>query len=330
MSARALPWTGTAGLSPAARRRLWRDSLIAYAYLAPALALLILFHFLPAIYGLYISLWKWGIIQERFIGLQNYQNVAVDSAFWSSLGVTVWYVLLVIPAEMAIGLAVAYLLFQPIRARTAYRTAYFLPHITSTTAAAVVWRWMYNTQYGLLNDLADMFHLPRGLWLQESSGVFQQVLAPVGVTLPGWLGGPSVALVCIAAMSVWSYIGFYVVIYLAGLGNISKELYEAARIDGATEWQVFRRITLPLLSPTTFFLLIVGTIGAMQAFNQIYVMTGGGPLDTTRTVTMLVFKTFYQQTRVGYGSAMAVMLALIIVVLTIINFRFVGRRVHYD
>jgi ABC-type sugar transport system permease subunit len=139
-----------------------------------------------------------------------------------------------------------------------------------------------------------------------------------------------VALVCIAAMSIWGYIGFYVVIYLAGLGNISKELYEAARMDGANEWQVFRRITLPMLSPTTFFLLIVGTIGAMQAFNQIYVMTGGGPLDTTRTVTMLIFKTFYQQTRVGYGSAMSVVLALIIVALTVVNFRFVGRRVHYD
>jgi multiple sugar transport system permease protein len=254
--------------------------------------------------------------------------VLVDEAFWSSLGTTVWYVLLVIPAEMAIGLIVAYLLFQPIKGRGAYRTAYFLPHITSSTAAAVVWRWMYNQQNGLLNGTFEMVGLPRSLWLNESTGIFKLALGPAGAGLPEWMGGPSLALVSVAAMSVWSYIGFYVVIYLAGLGNISKELYEAARIDGANERQVFFRITLPLLSPTTFFLIVVGVIGAMQAFNQLYVMTRGG--SGTRTVTMLVFRTFYEQTRVGYGSAMAFILALFIVALTIVNFRFLGRRVHYD
>lgn len=319
-----------AGVSDAARVRYWRQSGVAYVYLAPALILLTLFHFFPAIFGLYISFWRWGLIQERFVGFENYQRVLVDEAFWKSLGTTVWYVILVIPAEMAIGLIVAYLLFQPIRARTAYRTAYFLPYITSTTAAAVVWRWMYNQQNGLFNGVLDMTGRPPSLWLNESAGVFRLMLGPLGERLPDWLAGPSLALVSVAAMSVWAYIGFYVVIYLAGLGNISKELYEAARIDGANERQVFFRITLPLLSPTTFFLGIVGVIGAMQAFNQIYVMTGGGPLDTTRTVTMLIFKTFYQQTRVGYGTAMAFLLALFIVGLTLLNFRFLGRRVHYD
>jgi multiple sugar transport system permease protein len=330
LTARALAWTRPAGMSDAAHRRYWRQTGVAYIYLAPALILLGVFHFLPAFYGFFISLWRWGLIPERFVGLENYQRVLVDEAFWNSLGVTVWYVILVIPAEMAIGLALAYLLFQPIRGRVAYRTSYFLPHVTSTAAAAVVWRWMYNQQNGLLNGIADMLGWPRSLWLNESNGVFGMLAATAGVTLPAWLSGPSLAMVCVALMSVWSYIGFYVVIYLAGLGNISKELYEAARMDGANEWQVFRKITLPMLSPTTFFLLIVGTIGAMQAFNQIYVMTGGGPLDTTRTVTMLIFKTFYQQTRVGYGSAMAFLLALFIIGLTIVNFRFVGRRVHYD
>ena len=136
------------------------------------------------------------------------------------------------------------------------------------------------------------------------------------MALPGWLAGPSLALVCVAVMSIWHYIGFNVVIYLAGLGGISRELYEAARMDGANEWQVFRRITLPLLSPTTFFLATVSTIGALQAFNTIYVMTNGGPLDTTRTVLLLVFKTFYQQTRVGYGSAIAFVLTFMILGLT--------------
>lgn len=330
MSVRALPWTRNNGQSAAARRRYWLDTGVAYLYIGPALVLLTIFHFFPAIYGFYISLFRWGIVQERFIGVQNYVQLSTESAFWRSLAITVWYVVLAIPAEMAIGLVIAYLLFQPIRARTAYRAIYFLPHITSTVAAALVWRWIFNPNNGLLNGVLDMVGLPRGRWLDESGGVFGLALANFGVQVPDWLAGPSMALVGVSIYSIWHYIGLYVVIYLAGLGNISKELYEAARIDGANEWQVFRRITVPLLSPTTFFLLIVSTIGALQAFNHIFVMTNGGPLDTTRTVTMLVFRTFYQQTRVGYGSAMAFVLTGIILLLTLVNFRLAGRRVHYD
>jgi multiple sugar transport system permease protein len=330
MGARALPWTRQTGLSDSARRRLLRQTAVAYLYLAPAIVLITLFHFLPAFYALYISLFRWGIVQEAFVGLDNYVRLVQDPAFWQSLGVTLWYVLLAIPAEIVLGLIVAYLLFQPIQGRTAYRTAFFLAYITSTVASGLVWRWIYNPQNGLLNGVLGMLGLPTGQWLLESSGLFAAWAAGLGIELPAWLAGPSVALVCIAIMSIWHYVGFNVVIFLAGLGNISKELYEAARIDGASEWLVFRRITLPLLSPTTFFLATVTTIGALQAFNQIYVMTNGGPLDTTRTVTMLIFRTFYQQTRVGYGSAMAFVLTAIILALTLINFRFVGRRVHYD
>lgn len=333
MSARALPWTRQGGVTPAAHRRFWRQTGIAYLYLAPAILLLTVFQFFPAVYAFYISLFRWDIVQGRFLGLENYQRLATDEAFWSSLGVTVWYVLLAIPAEMVLGLGIAYLLFQPIRARIAYRTAYFLPYITSTVAAAIVWRWIYNPNNGLLNGILASLGLPTSQWLGESSGVFALLLASAGIALPeglGWLGGPSVALVAVALMSVWHYTGFHIVIFLAGLGGISKELYEAARMDGANEWQVFRRITLPLLSPTTFFLLTVSTIGALQAFSQIYVMTNGGPQDTTRTVLMLVFKTFYQQTRLGYGSAIAFVLTGMILALTLVNFRLVGRRVHYE
>ncbi len=333
MSTRALTWTRPNGLTPAARRRFWRQTAIAYLYLSPAILLLTVFHFFPAIYAFYISLFRWDIVQGRFLGLENYQRLLVDEAFWNSLGVTVWYVLLAIPAEMVLGLLIAYLLFQPIRGRIAYRTAYFVPYITSTVAAAIVWRWIYNPNNGLLNSILAWAGLPTSQWLNESSGVFALLLAGAGVTLPpglGWLAGPSVALVAVALMSVWHYTGFHIVIFLAGLGGIPKELYEAARIDGANEWQVFRRITLPLLSPTSFFLVTVSTIGALQAFSQIYVMTNGGPQDTTRTVLMLVFKTFYQQTRLGYGSAIAFVLTGMILALTLVNFRFVGRRVHYD
>jgi multiple sugar transport system permease protein len=330
MSARALPWTRQTGLPDAARRRLLRQSAAAYLYLAPAIVLITLFQFFPAVYAFYISLFRWGIIQEAFVGLENYARLLTNEDFWKSLAITVWYVVLAIPLQLVLGLVIAYLLFQPIRARSAYRTAYFLPYITSTVAAAIVWRWIYSTDYGLLNGLLDAVGLPPGKWLNESSGVFQLLLGNLGIGVPDWLGGPSVALVCCALFSIWVFLGFNVVINLAGLGNVSKELYEAARIDGATEWMVFRKITLPLLSPTTFFLFIVGTIGALGAFNHIFVMTAGGPLDSTRTVMLLVFNTFYRQTRVGYGSAMAFLLTGFILALTLVNFRFIGRRVHYD
>jgi multiple sugar transport system permease protein len=147
--------------------------------------------------------------------------------------------------------------------------------------------------------------------------------------VPDWAAGPSLALVAVSLFSVWHYIGFQAVIFLAGLANISPEYYEAARLDGASELQIFRKITFPLLSPTTFFVFTIATIGALKAFNQIYVLTNGGPLDTTRTVTMLVFRTFFQQTQLGLGAAMAFLLTLVIVVGSIVQFRILGRRVFY-
>ena len=167
MSARAVPWTPSAQEAAAARRRMWRETGIAYLYLAPAIVLLGLFHFFPAVYALYISTFRWGIVQERFVGLENYQRLLTDERFWNSLGVTVWYVVLCIPAQIALGLGIAYLLFQPIRGRLGYRTAYFLPYITSTVAAALVWRWIYNPDRGLLNGVLSMLGLPTSQWLNE-------------------------------------------------------------------------------------------------------------------------------------------------------------------
>lgn len=327
-----VPMTGrmAPALAGARARAYWRETAVAYLYLAPAIVLLGAFNFFPAAFAFYISLFKWGLVQEEFVGLQNYVRLLANEDFWASLGISVWYVALAIPAEMALGLGIAYLLFQPIRARGAYRTAYFLPYITSSVAAGLVWRWLYKRDGGLLNGALEAVGLSPLMWLDEPDGVFQMLANLADATLPAWLAGPSLALVSVCVMSIWHYLGFYVVIYLAGLGNIPKETYEAARIDGAGEWQAFRWVTLPLLSPTNFFLLITGTIGALQAFNQIYVMTGGGPLDTSRTVLMLIFKTFYQQTRVGYGSAMAFVLTALILLLTWANFSLVGRRVTYD
>jgi ABC-type sugar transport system permease subunit len=319
----------------ARRRRILLESAQAYLFVLPALLILSLFNLLPAFAALAMSTMRWGIIPERFVGLDNYVAI-LDPAglrfgeFTNSLGVTIWYVLLTVPVEMALALAVAYLLFQKVVGRAAYRTAYFLPYVTSTVAAAAIFSWIFNPQYGFLNYVLGFVGVGAQAWVQEPRGFFELIAGHYGVRLPDWMAGPSLALVAVAIVTVWHFLGFQTVIFMAGLGNISREYYEAARIDGANERQVFFRITLPLLSPTIFFVLIIATIGAMRAFNQIYVLTNGGPLDTTRTVTMEIFRTFFQRGNIGLGAAMAFILVAIILALTFLQFRVVGRRVHYQ
>ncbi|MCL5074351.1 MAG: sugar ABC transporter permease [Chloroflexi bacterium] len=313
----------------ARRRKYWGEALTGILFLLPATVIIVLFHFTPVFYAFYISLFRWALLPEKFIGLENYATVLSSQGFWNSLLVTFYFVLGTVPLALAISFFVAYLLFQKIIARSFFRTVYFLPYITSIVAAAMVWRWIYHPQGGAANYFFNLLGLPMQQWLLEPTGIFKLLLGGAGITIPEWAGGPSLALVAVMLMTIWQSAGFDIVIMLAGLGNIPGELYEAARIDGAKERHLLRHITLPLLSPTLFFLGIITTIRAFQAFNQIYIMTNGGPVDTTRTVTMYIFSNFYEYTRVGYASAVAFVLFFVILGLTIIQIRVVGQRVHY-
>jgi multiple sugar transport system permease protein len=321
---------GVAGALAAAgsRRRVGkRNQPLAYLFLLPALAVLVLFHFFPIFYAFYISLHNWRIRRVGFIGLENYRQALQTEEFWRAFGNTVFYVLGTVPLTLALALLFAYLLFQKVRFLAFFRTAYFLPYITSTVAAAAIWGWIFRTDTGVLNQITGGLFGVRLRWLQEPTGVFLMLGRALGFAeaLPGWLHGPSLALVAVMVTSIWHYVGFDIVIFLAGLGNINRELYEAARIDGAGEWDLFRRITLPLLLPTVFFLTIISTIGAFQTFNQIYVMTGGGPINSSETVVIYMVNQFYSSTRFGYGSAVAFILFLFIFALTLIQLRL-GRR----
>jgi multiple sugar transport system permease protein len=309
------------------RRRFVRESLGAYGFLLPTLVIIGVFHLFAIFFAVYISLHKWSILKESYVGLANYADLLRDPQFRHSLGVTLWYVVGTVPVGLVLALGVAVLLFRPIRGRGFYRTLFFLPYVTSLVAAAAVWQWMYNPDYGVLNLALTKLGLPPQRWLLEPQGVFQLALAPAGITLPAWAAGPSLALVCIIVMSIWSGLGFNVIVYLAGLGAIPKELQEAARVDGASEWGVFRHITVPLLSPTTFFLVIIATIRAFQAFNQIYVMAPNDP--TTQTLTLFIFQTFYASSRAGYGAAAAMALFVILLLLTILQMRLGQERVSY-
>jgi multiple sugar transport system permease protein len=318
------------------RRRLPIEAMQAWLFLLPAVIVLGVFQIFPAIAAFYMSLFKWDVVQGAFRGLGNYSDWLYDNSirspdFWRALSTTFTYVIVTVPLEIGLALVLAYLLFQKMRGRGIYRTVYYLPYVTSFVAAAAVFFWVFHPQYGLVNDVLGIFGIGPQRWLDEPRGLFELAASGLGVTLPEWAAGPSLALVVISLVTVWHYLGYQIVIFLAGLSNISQEFYEAARLDGANERQIFTKITLPLLSPTTFFVFTVASIGVLKSFDSVYVLTGGagGPLDTTRTVTLLVFKTAFQQAQFGLGAALAFILTLIILLFTLIQFRILGRRVHY-
>lgn len=320
-----------------------KNEPLAYLFLLPAIAVLTVFHFFPLLFAFYISVHNWRIKKVGFNGLANYAEALGKREFWLSFGNTLYFVIGTVPLTMAIALLLAYLLFQKVRFLSFFRTVYFLPYVTSTVAAAAIWTWIFNGRTGILNALIDgaFGEENRLRWLQEPKGIFLMIADRFGVAIPAdyplaLLRGPSLALVCIMAMTIWHLLGFDIVIFLAGLGNINKELYEAARIDGANEWTIFRRITMPLLLPTISFLTIISTIGAFKTFNEIYVMStaafpggqasAGGPLGSTQTVVVYVYNQFYSSQRLGYGSAVAFLLFAVILALTLLQLSVSRRR----
>jgi multiple sugar transport system permease protein len=240
------------------------------------------------------------------------------------------------PFTIALGLFFAYLLYQGVRGRGIYRTVFFLPYIVSTVGSAIVWAWVFDPASGLANFILTRIGLPPLRWLIEPTGVFELIATQMHWTIPTWAYGPSLALVAVSIYSIWQSMGYDIVIFLAGLTNIPSELYEAARIDGANPLQLFRYITVPLLAPTTFFVLVISVIYSLQAFNQIFAMnkasaqtTLGGPLGTTSTLTVYMFDQLYTYSNYGYASAIAILLSVLILAFTLFNFRFLGRRVQY-
>ena len=321
------------GMTPAARRRRWRECLAGYLYVAPAAILLGVFSIFPVCYAFYVSLHRWGLKKQQFVGLQNYAYAFTqDPKLGRAMLATVWYVVGTVPVGLLLGLVVANLLARKIRFRAFYRTVYFLPYITSVVAAAAVWLWLLYpapAEWGLANAVMKWLGLPMQGWVEESQGIFRLTGEHFGMNVPGWAAGPSLALVCVILFSVWQSLGFEIVVLLAALANVPKEIYEAASIDGATGWRRMRHITVPLISPTLFFLLIVSTIRAFRVFTQVYVMAAKDTAGTANTVTVFIFDTFYVGGRVGYGSAVAMILFAIILLVTLVQMRVLGARVHY-
>lgn len=253
-----------------------------------------------------------------------------DADMWEGLKVTIFFSLGTVPAQLIIALFLSVLLFQRLKGSEIYRIIFFLPYVTPAVASAAVFRELFSGRFASpANTVLETIGIEPQKWLSEPEGIVRLISSGLGLDLPSWAAGPSLALCVIIMLSIWTFVGYNTVIYLAGLSNIPSELTEAAEIDGANKWQVFRYVTFPLLSPTTYFLSLVGIIGTFKAFNTIWILRDGAALGTTDPFSVVIFTEFFTKTRYGYASALAFVLFAIILSLTLINNRIQGSRVFY-
>lgn len=308
------------------RRRGFGDWPTALLLLSPALVILSVFVLAPMVSSFYMSLYGGRHGMGAYVGFENYVSAVSDPEFRSSLLVTIYYVAGVVPISLIISFLVAYGLYRITIGRGLFRSIFFLPYITSAVAAAMVWRALFNPQSGVINLLLGYVGVEPLNWLLEPHGALY--IISNGYVPSNW--GPSLGLVCIILFDVWHGCGFMIVVFLAGLTAMPRELEEAARIDGAGGLRLIRHVTLPVLSPTIFFLLIVGVIKSFQAFNSFYALTHGGGMKETQNLILYIYAQFYQYGYWGYGAAVATLLMLSIVLLTLVQWRFFGRKVHYS
>jgi multiple sugar transport system permease protein len=256
---------------------------------------------------------------------------AGDPDLWVGLRATLFYSLGTIPFQLSFSLFLAIMLFQNLKGSQFFRMIFFLPYVTPTVASAAVFRQLFsNRLQAPVNAGLRILGLNPLQWLWEPKGIFQLMATSLGInSWPSWANGPSLALVVIMIFSIWVFVGYDTIIYLAGLGNISSEIGEAAEVDGANRWQVFRYITFPMLSPSTYFLTIISVIGTFKAFNHIWVMRLDAALGTTDTFSVVIFTEFFEKLRYGYASAMAFVLFAIILLLTYLNTKTQGSSVFY-
>jgi multiple sugar transport system permease protein len=293
------------GLRHSARRA--RRNWDAYLFLTPAFVVFTVFTLFALAFVVYLTFHEWSIIEPEkpFVGLQNYKDLLEDERFRKSVVNTIYFTGAALPLGMIIGLSIALLLNQPLRGRGVFRTLYYLPAITPFVVAAIIWKWLYNGDYGLFN-----YYLLK-------TNVIHEPLA--------WLSDQNLAMPSVILMTVWTGVGFSMVVYLAGLQSIPEELYEAAKVDGAGAWARLRHITLPGLLPSTVFLAVIQIIFLMQVFTQIFVMTRGGPIDKTTTVLFYVYETAFGFYEMGYASTIAFALFLMLLVFTGLQLRMYRR-----
>lgn len=273
---------------------------MAYLFITPCILLFVLFTGIPIVKAIYLSFTDYDVLTETdFVGLANYKRLFQDEIFLITLKNILSYVVLFVPLMVGFSLTIALALNKEIKGRGLFRTIFYLPTLTSAIAASTVWVWIFNPEYGLLN----------------------QLLGYLGIAGPMWISHSDTAMLSIVIVTLWQGVGGNMIIYLAGLQGVPKVLYESAQLDGANKWQSFWYITIPGLRSTTFFVVIMSMIGSFQLFDQAFAMTKGGPGYATMTPVYLIYNQGFNQLDMGYASAMAFVLFIIILGLSLINFR---------
>lgn len=294
--------------------RLWprtakgKRAVTGYLFMLPFILGFFLWFLVPALVAVWLTFFDWNMIQDpTFIGLENFRHIFRDTLFLQSLKVTAYYTLGSVPVSLVLAFLIALLLNAKMRGMAVFRTIYYLPSIVPAVANAVLWNFVFSTEFGLMNALLRALGLPKVPWLQD----------------PEW------TMPALIIMSLWG-LGYTVVIYLAGLQGIPEVLYEAAEIDGAGRWAKLRHVTIPLISPVIFFNLIMGIIGSFQVFTAGYLITAGGPQNATLFYVLYTYRTGIQYFNMGYAAVLAWILFFIILGLTLLVFRYVGRLVYYE
>ncbi len=280
-------------------------------FLFPSLAGLLIFLIIPMLASLVLTFYEWDpLIPTRFIflGLENYQTLIKDGDFWDALRHTLFFIVGYIPLVLVSGLGVALLMNQKLIGRTFFRGAFFMPVISAWVAVALMWTWIFNPKFGIINYLLGL----------------------IGITGPAWLYDPNWAMPAIILTSVWKDTGFIMILFLSSLQSIPNEYYEAAALDGANNWAKFRYITLPLLSPTVFFTLIISLINSFQVFDQVWIMTEGGPAGATTVLVQQIVNNSFRYGRMGYAATLSWVLFLIVFAVTIFQTRMQKNWVTYE
>ena len=280
-----------------------------YLMILPAMLIFMVFVIYPVFYMLYVSFFDWNMIADmEFIGLKNYLDMFTDREFWKVLGNTFRFMLMMVPTTIVLSLAIALYLKRNTRINRILQNVMFMPNIVSLVSISFIWMWM----------------------MDEDRGLFNFVLSLFGVDPVNWLGDPNVAMLSLVIVNVWKSLGYYVLIFVAALQGIPEYLYEAAAMDRAKPVSTFFRITLPMLSPTLFFLILTGIIGSFKTFECVSLMTAGGPADATNTMVYELYQQGFVFYHTGYASAMGVVLMLIVGLMTLIYFSLLQKKVHYQ
>jgi len=284
------------------------DFLSAFLFLSPTLVIFTTFILFPVFFSFYLSFHSWNMFSgaTTFIGLENYTRMFQSSEFWQVLGNTAVYTIGTIPINMALSLWVAHILNKKLVGRKFLRTAFFAPVIISPVAAAVIWRWMYDPNFGLINYSISF----------------------LGIDAVNWLNEPTAAMFALIIMGVWKTFGINMVLFSAGLQGIPDNYFEAAELDGAGKWAKFWHITIPMLAPTTFFILIMSMISSFQVFDIVYVLTSGGPMGSTKVLVFYVYEYAFKFFEMGYASAISYFLFAVLFVLTMAQVKYLKSKVY--